>query len=86
METSLGNIELERAAGIAFDSLKENSRNDIVKSLNHVFETNSINQLKSFRIDGDSRLYYVLNTNNYRLIFDYEFNIIHVHAIYNFGK
>jgi mRNA-degrading endonuclease RelE of RelBE toxin-antitoxin system len=87
MERLLKNIELERAAEIAYDSLKESSRHEIDDSLNKVLN-NSEQQYVLLPVEGDSKKYYIMNVNKYKVIFEREPDMLHVHAILSgsFGK
>ncbi len=77
----LKNIELERAAAIAYDSLKKSSRNEIDSSLNNVLTNNSNQNYELLPVEGDTKEYYVMNVNKYKVIFEKEPNMLHVHAI-----
>lgn len=80
MERLLKNIELERAAEIAYDSLKESSRHEIDDSLNKVLN-NSEQKYVLLPIEGDSKKYYIMNVSKYKVIFEREPDMLHVHAI-----
>ncbi len=88
MERLLKNIELERAAEIAYDSLKKSSRNEIDHSLNSVLTNNPKQSYELLPIEGDSKKYYVMNVSKYKVIFEREPDMLHVHAILSgsFGK
>ncbi len=88
MERLLKNIELERAAEIAYDSLKKSSRNEIDNSLNSVLTNNPKQSYELLTIEGDSKKYYVMNVSKYKVIFEREPDMLHVHAILSgsFGK
>lgn len=88
MEKLQDNIELKRAAAIAYDNLKESSRNEISDSLKHILSDNLPLQYELLPIVGDSKKYYVLNVSEYKVIFEHEPDMLHVHAILSgsFGK
>lgn len=88
MEQIFKNIALERAAEIAFDSLKENSRHEIESSLNKVLDDSLEKNYIPMPVEGDSRNYFIMNVGKYKIIFEREPDLVHVHAIIsgNFGK
>jgi hypothetical protein len=88
MERVFKNIGLERAASIAFDSLKESSQHDIENSLNKVLDESSETNYAPMQIEGDVRKYFIMNVGKYKVIFEREPDLVHVHAILsgNFGK
>ena len=88
MERVFKNIGLERAASIAFDSLKESSQHEIENSLNEVFDEKSNKNYFPLVVEGDSRNYFIMNVGKYRVIFEREPDLVHVYAILSgdFGK
>lgn len=88
MEKLQDNIELERAAAIAYDNLKESSRNEITNSLKRVLNDSLPQKYEVLPIVGDPKKYYILNVDEYKVIFEHEPDMLHVHAILSgsFGK
>ena len=68
MERLLKNIELGRAAEIAFDSLKESSQNEISDSLQAILKGQESN-LRSFFIENDNEPYFLMNVGKYKIVF-----------------
>ena len=88
MERILKNIELERAAEIAYDSLKESSRNEIENSLKSILKNNDQQNIELLPVAGDPKEYYIMNVGIYKVIFEREPDMLHVHAILSgsFGR
>ncbi len=88
MERVLKNIELERAAEIAYDNLRESSRNEIKNSLKSVLNNNPKQRIELLPIEGDSKKYYVINVGKFKVIFERKPEMLNVHAILSgsFGK
>lgn len=80
MERLLKNIELGRAAEIAFDSLKESSQNEISNSLQAILSGQESN-LRSFFIEDDNEPYFLMNVGKFKVVFRKKPDFIQVEGI-----
>jgi hypothetical protein len=87
MERLLKNIELGRAAEIAFDSLKESSQNEISDSLQAILKGQESN-LRSFFIENDNEPYFLMNVGKFKVVFRKKPDFIQVEGILsgNYGQ